>query len=281
MKFGVYGLLWTPKLTGGEMFVLEKTKKMGFDGIEVSLIPSLIDSVPTADFRKAGKDLGIEFVTSTGLDAQTNIISGDPKIRRKGIDFLKKCVDKAAELGADVVAGVQYAPWAVFTGTWRTKDEIKYSVEALKEASEYAGKSKITFALEPVNRYEGYFLNTAEQGRELLKQIGSPYAKLHLDTFQMNIEEASMYEAIKATGKDLWHFHVCASYRGVPGTDLIDWQKVFKALKEIDYQRWMVIESFAPDNPDIVKNVSIWRQLAPSPDAIAKEGLAFLKKHLA
>ncbi len=280
MKFGVYGLLWTPKLTKDEMFVLERTKKMGFDGIEVSLIPSLIDTVPIPEYRKAGKELGLEFVTSTGLDAKTNIISKEAKIRRKGIDFLKKCVDKAAGLGADVVAGVQYAPWALFTGVWRTADEIKWSVEALKEASEYAGKNKVTFALEPVNRYEGYFLNTAEQGRELLKQVGSPYAKLHLDTFQMNIEEPSMYDAIKATGKDLWHFHVCASYRGVPGTDLIDWQKIFRALKEIDYQRWMVIESFAPDNADIVKNVSIWRQLAPSPDAIAGDGLAFLKRNL-
>lgn len=215
-----------------------------------------------------------------GFGPETNIISGDPKIRKSGVDYLKQCVDFASDLGSDILAGVVYAPWAVLSGKWRTKDEIRYCVESLQVVAEYAGNNKITLALEPVNRYEGYFLNTAEQGLELIRQISSPYVKLHLDTFQMNIEEPSMYKAIISTGKDLYHFHVCASYRGIPGTDLIDWEKVFLALKNIQYRRWSVIESFAPDNPEIAKNVSIWRQLAPRNDAIAKEGLAFLKRSL-
>ncbi len=280
MKFGAYGLLWTPKLTREELYVLDKCRQMGFDGIEVPLLSYMIDTLPYADLKRAARETGIQYTCSTGLDRETSIISDDSKTRRKGIDFLKRCLDKAAELGSDVLSGVVYAPWAVLSGGWRTRAEIDHCVESLREVAEYAGRNRVALALEPVNRYEGYFLNTAAQGLELIREVGSPFVRLHLDTFQMNIEEASMYDAITSVGENLYHFHVCASYRGIPGKDLIDWQKVFKALKEIHYEKWLVIESFAPDNPEIARNVSIWRQLAPSNDAIAKEGLAFLKSHL-
>ena len=281
IKFGAYGLLWTAKLTRDELFILEKCKSMGFDGIEVPMLSHMISSLPIADLKRASREIGIQYACSTGLDRNTSIISDDLKIRRKGIEFLKQCIDSAADLGSDVLAGVVYAPWAVLSGAWRTQEEINRCVESLKEVAEHAAKQRVALALEPVNRYEGYFLNTAEQGLELIRQVASPYIRLQLDTFQMNIEEASMYDAIRSVGKDLYHFHVCASHRGIPGKDLIDWQKVFQGLKDIHYDRWMVIESFAPDNPEIARNVSIWRQLAPSSDAIAREGLEFLKRNLA
>ena len=280
IKFGAYGLLWTARLTREELFVLDKSRQMGFDGIEVPLLSHMIDTLPYAELKRVARETGIQYTCSTGLGRETSIISDEAKTRRRGIDFLKRCIDQAAELGSEVLSGVLYAPWAVLSGAWRTRAEITHCVESLREVAGFAGSRSVTLALEPVNRYEGYFLNTCAQGLELIREIDSPFIKLHLDTFQMNIEESSMYEAITSAGRDLYHFHVCASHRGIPGKDLIDWSKVFQGLKEIHYDKWMVIESFAPDNPEIAKNVSIWRQLAPSNDAIAKEGLEFLKRHL-
>ncbi len=131
-----------------------------------------------------------------------------------------------------------------------------------------------------MNRYEGYFLNTAEQGKALVKDIGHEQVRLHLDSFQMNIEEQSMYAAVKTAGKDLYHFHVCASHRGIPGTGHFEWDEIFRAFNEIGYSNWLVIESFEPNNPNIAANVCIWRDLAESSDAIAKEGSDFLRKML-
>ena len=68
------------------------------------------------------------------------------------------------------------------------------------------------------------------------------------------------------------------------GTGLVDWEGVFGALAEINYNRWLVIESFTPAVKEIAAATCIWRDIAPSAESLASEGLAFLRemvdKHL-
>lgn len=208
-----------------------------------------------------------------------NIIDSENFIRKQGVDYLKRCVEIVSELNGDVLSGVIYAPWGKFTGSVRTREEWEYCKEELWEVAEFAKERRVYLAIEPVNRFETYFLNTASEARKLIEEIGHPNIKIHLDTFQMNIEENNIYEAIKTAGGLLYHFHCCASHRGIPGTGHIEWNEVFKALKEVNYQRWLVIESFIPAimNEEFGKQVAIWRKIA-SPDEIASEGLKFLKK---
>ncbi len=280
MKIGVYGLLWTSGITINDLFILDKCLEFGLDGIEIPLLSYVQEKLPVLELKSRADDLGLELITSTGLEEKTSIISEDRKKRERGKTFLKKSIDIAHELGSDQLSGVIYAPWALLKGRRRTDWEYENCVESLREVADYAKSAGVYLCLEPVNRYEGYFLNTAEQGKALLKDIGHKYVKLHLDSFQMNIEEQSMYEAVKTAGEDLYHFHVCASHRGIPGTGHIEWDEIFKAFKEIGYDNWLVIESFAPNNPNIGAKVCIWRDLAESSDAIAGEGSAFLRKML-
>lgn len=280
MKIGVYGLLWTSGITIDDLFILDKCREFGLDGIEVPLLSYMQEQLPFRELKSRADDLGLDLITSTGLEEETSIISEDKQKRERGKAFLKKSIDLASELDSDELSGVIYAPWAVLKGRRRTDWEYENCVESIREVAEYAESAGVYLCLEPVNRYEGYFLNTAEQGKALLKDIGHKYVKLHLDSFQMNIEEQSMYEAVKTAGEDLYHFHVCASHRGIPGTGHIEWDEIFKAFKEIGYNNWLVIESFEPNNENIGANVCIWRDLAESSDAIAREGSAFLRKML-
>lgn len=280
MKIGVYGLLWTSGITINDLFILDKCREFALDGIEIPLLSYMQKTLPVRELKTRADDLGLELITSTGLEEETSIISENKQKRERGKTFLKKSIDIASALGSDELSGVIYAPWAVLKGRRRTDWEYENCVESLREVAEYAECAGVYLCLEPVNRYEGYFLNTAEQGKALLKDIGHKHVKLHLDSFQMNIEEQSMYEAVKTAGEDLYHFHVCASHRGIPGTGHIEWDEIFKAFKEIGYNKWLVIESFEPDNRDIAANVCIWRDLAESSDAIAREGSAFLRKML-
>jgi len=277
VKIGVYGLLWTPGITIKDLFILGKCREFGLDGIEVPLLSYVQEHLPVAELKSKAADLGLKLIASTGLEEKTSIISEDGKKRERGKKFLKKSIDIAHELGSDQLSGVIYAPWAVLKGRRRTDWEYANCVESLREVADHAEQAGVHLCLEPVNRYEGYFLNTAEQGKALLKDIGHKYVKLHLDSFQMNIEEQSMYGAVKTAGEDLYHFHVCASHRGIPGTGHIEWDEIFKGFKEIGYDNWLVIESFEPNNPDIGANVCIWRDLAESSDAIASEGSRFLR----
>jgi len=278
VKYGAYALIWAPEFGEEQLYLFDKVKEMGFEGIEIPLGYPFLRSLPVSGIKKKIEQTGLQCVCSTGLDEERNIISSQQEKRQKGIKFLQECVKIAADLGSDVLAGVLYAPWGGFTGESRTSDEWNYCKEGLMKVAEVAKRYSLFLAIEPVNRFESYFLNTAEDAKRLIAEIGHPNIKMHLDTFQMNIEEDNLYKAIKTAGELLYHFHCCASHRGIPGKGHIDWIGVFKALKEVGYKRWLIIESFTPQAAkEFGKQAAVWRDLAPTPDSIAEEGLKFLK----
>jgi D-psicose/D-tagatose/L-ribulose 3-epimerase len=170
--------------------------------------------------------------------------------------------------------------------TWQaTPDErardLDLLVSQLRLLADDAADHGVTLCLEPLNRFETSFINLAAQGIEVIDRVGRPACQLMLDTFHMNIEESTMGAAIRAAGPRLRHFHASESHRGVPGTGHVPWAEVAQALRDIDYDGPVVIESFSAQVKAIARAAAIWRPLAPSQDAIAFEGLSFLKKVLA
>ncbi len=114
----------------------------------------------------------------------------------------------------------------------------------------------------------------------MVKEVNNPALKMHLDTFHMNIEEKNQAASIRKAGKYLAHIHACGSDRGTPGGDHIDWPSIAQALKDINYQGDIVIESFTTKIEVIARAAAIWRKIEPTRDEIAVKGLAFLKKTL-
>ena len=276
MKYAAHSLMWTPEFTEKDMGLFDKLKEMGFDGIELHL--NHPESLPVEKIKEKMQDTGMNCTFTAALEKKNNPISPDQKIRERGIASLNELVDVVAELKGDVLSGVIYAAWGEFTGKMRTEEEWDYCKKSLFKSAEYAEKKGVVLALEPVNRYETYFLNTAEDTRKLVEEIAHPNVRVHLDTYHLNIEEESFYKAIKTAGDYLYHLHVCENNRGIPGTGHIQWQEIYRALKEINYNRWAIIESFVPAIEEIARMTAIWRKVAPSADAIAREGLKFLKQ---
>jgi len=277
MKYGAHSLMWTARFTEKDLGLFDRLKQMGFDGLEIYVNADSIDSLPREKIKEKMRETGMECTISTGLGENQNVISPDENKRKNGVAYLKKAIDLAVELGTDIVSGVLYAAWGEFTGKMRTQQEWNYCKESLLQAAEYAKEKNVILGLEPINRYETYFLNIAEDARKLVEEINHPNIRIHLDTYHLNIEEESFYKAIKTAGEYLCHFHVCENNRGIPGTGHVPWDDVYKALKEINYNRWAVIESFVPAIEEIARMTAIWRKLAPSADVLAEEGLKFLK----
>jgi D-psicose/D-tagatose/L-ribulose 3-epimerase len=276
VKFGVHLYLWAERLDVLALKLIKKIKDMGFDGVEIPLTE--LEAIDMEKTKKELKRHDIVGIGSLGLPLDKDITSGDEATRKRGIEFMKRCVEAISELGGDSINGVVYTSWGKITGKPRTEIEWKYSVESLKEVCRYANKYGVTFGLEPVNRFETYFLNTAADAVKLAKAVGEPNIKVHLDTFHMNIEEKDFYQPIKDVGPMLWHMHCCESDRGMAGTGHVDWEGVFRALSEVKYDRWIVVESFTMDMEKIAASTAIWRKMAPSADALASEGLKFLKQ---
>jgi len=276
VRFGIHLFLWAEQFDDSALPLIKKAKDVGFDGVEIPLMP-----LETIDIEKTKKELeknDMQCLGSVGLPLDRDLTSGDEATRRRGIEYLKRCAEVVSELGGDSINGVVYTAWGKITGKSRTKEEWRLSVEALKEVCRHAKDYGITFGLEPVNRFETYFLNTAADAVKLAKDVGEPNVKVHLDTFHMNIEEKNFYQPVKDVGDLLWHIHCCENDRGIPGSGHIDWDGVFRALSEISYDRWLVVESFTPEIEKMASSTAIWRKIAPSADALASEGLKFLKE---
>jgi len=275
IKFGVHLFLWTERFDESAIPLIRKAKNMGFDGVEIPL--GHLEAINVEKTRKELKRQNMECLGSVALSLDHDLTSENEETRRRGIEWMKRCVKVTSDLGGDIVCGVIYIAWGKITGKSRTEAEWQRSVDALREISRFAQEYDVTLGIEPINRFETYFLNTASDAVKLAKDVGEPNVKVHLDTFHMNIEEKNFYDPIKEAGDLLWHMHCCENDRGIPGTGHVNWNEVFQALSEINYDRWLVVESFTPEMEEIAASTAIWRKVAPSADAIALEGLKFLK----
>ncbi len=277
-RFGVASLIWTEDFTEKDLPLIEKAKELGFDVLDINVAHP--ERFPAEKVSEKIKEVGIEVVTTIGMPQDSNIIHPDPAMRKQGLNTLKKMVDINVEIGSEIIAGVIYASWGYITGKPRTEQEWKWSVENMREAAEYAKtKGDIVMAVEPVNRFETHFINIAEDAVKYCQEVGTGNMKILLDAFHMIREEMSFTDAVNVCGKEyLGYVHVCENNRGIPGTGLVPWREFFTALKNIDYDGPLSIESFDPGFEELNRLCAIWRNFADTGEELAVQGLKNLKE---
>ncbi|MCW5976908.1 MAG: sugar phosphate isomerase/epimerase [Bryobacteraceae bacterium] len=276
MQFGIHSLLFTETFLEKDLPLLDKCKAMGFDAVEI--IPFDPDNFPARKVKTAAGDLGLTINTGYGMPAEYNIISPEPAVRRRGIDFSKKLIDLSNEAGARVFGGMIYCGWGYLTGRMRTAEEWQWGVEGYREIASYAeGCSDLVLGIEPVNRFESHFINIAADAVRFIEDVGSENVKVHLDTFHMIREEDDIPSAVRGAGAHIGYVHACENQRGIPGRGQVPWAAFFQALKDAGYDGCVTIESFDPNMEKIAKLCCIWRKLADSPEQLATEGLRYLR----
>lgn len=270
--------IWVSPLTDqGLASLVPKVRELGFDAIEF----------PVENVGEWDPGLAAELLAEHGLGSSLcaafppgRDLLTDAEEVRSTQEFLRTCVDIAVRIGCPAVGGPMYS--AVGRRWLLDGDERRRTLDrlvvALRPVVEYAGELGVTLALEPLNRYETSLINTAEQGLEVVHAVGSPALGLLLDTYHMNIEEKSPADAIRLAGPHVVHVHASASDRGAPGADHVDWQAIAAALRDIEYPGTLCIEAFTPELPAIAAAAHIWRPVAPTQDALARNGLAFLRE---
>ena len=278
MRFGINSFLFTSPFTTQSTRLFPKFKKWGFETVEIPIeAPEHIDS---AKVKAALDKNGLVCGSVCACMGPGRDFRGSAKDQREAMKYCKALIDHMVVLGCPSLIGPVYSVVgkADAVEPKQQKKEFALVVKNLKVLAAYAEKKGVQICVEPLNRFETDFLNTCDKGLQLIKAVGSPALKLHLDTFHMNIEEKNQAVAIKKAGKLLGHFHACGTDRGTPGNDELDWKPIVKALKSIKYKGDVVIESFTTDVKVIARAAAIWRRIEPTRDEIAVKGLKFLKK---
>lgn len=278
MKFGVNTFVWvSPCTTQAVKDLAPKVKSMGFDILEVSIEnPDLIDVKAVKEILKENQ---LEGIVCGAFGPNRNICSSDPKIRENAQAYILWLIDAAAQLDSGTICGPMYSSVGKdhLEDPNERQEEWQMAVSGIKEMAVYGAKKGVKLAMEPLNRFETDMINVVSQGLKFIEETGMENVGLHLDTFHMHLEEKDSAEAIRKADKKIFHFHACENDRGVPGTGQVRWNEIATALKDINYQGPVVIESFTNQVKEIARAVCIWREIAPSQDAIAVQGLKFLK----
>ena len=275
MKYGVNTMVWTMRIGEAQAPLLSRIREWGFDGVELFLSPQEPANIRVVKHMLDTIRLGR--TTCVVLPRDANLISGDASMRKRGLDFLKHCVERTADLGARLMCGPLYAGLGVMTGRARTHEEWQWAADGLAAAAQRGQQLGVTLCIEPLNRFETYFLNTLNDAAALVRAIAEPNLRIHFDSFHANIEECNVAESLRAVGKEIGHVHMSENDRGIPGTGHNDWRGILRALAEVGYDGWLTIESFAQPEPELAAAAAIWRDLAPSGDELARRGLEFIK----
>ena len=277
MKYSMNMLLWTDSVLDEKYVpVMERLKQMGYDGIELPIFDPQPDKY--AALGKRLDSLGLERTAVTVSGADNNPISPDAANRKRAVENLKKAVDCCTASGSQLLVGPFYAALGQFSGQGPTLDEWKWGLDSLRPVAEYARKVGVGLALEPLNRFEIYFLNAQADAARFATEIGIPGCGTLYDTFHANIEEKDVGRAVQAVAKTVKHVHVSENDRSTPGSGQVKWAETFAALKAIGYDGWLTIEAFGTAMPSVATATKIWRRMYQDEDQLARDGLAFMKK---
>lgn len=277
MIYGINTFLFTSPFTTSDFHVLEKCREWVFDSVEIAVED--VAHIDGKQLRKALNDNGLICGSACSVTGPGRDLRGSREDQQRSLDYIRWLLYLMSEVDCPVCMGPLYS--AVGRAEMVEKNEYNRQwalvVGHLSTLSDYAAQRNINLALEPLNRYETDFVNTAEQVMNLVRDVGRDNIGVLLDTYHMNIEEKDPAKAIRTAGDRLFHFHACGCDRGTPGNDHINWEPIVAALKSIGYNKSIVIESFSTEVKVIAKAASIWRKFEPSQEDIAVKGLQFLR----
>jgi sugar phosphate isomerase/epimerase len=221
---------------------IRRLAKYGYESIEISGEPYTYD---TKDVKRILDENGIRCWGSITLMVEgRNMVAGDEETREKSVQYVKDTVTMVKELEGYEVSIVPGEVGKVMADS--TPDaEWQWAVDGMKEIHEHAQKEGIKLAVEPINRFETYFISRADQAKALADAT-SPDVGICLDTFHLNIEEADPYEAIRNAGDRLVDLHVADNNRLACGMGQWDWSRVVDILREIGYDGALTVEFVAP-----------------------------------
>jgi len=267
-------LLWTTQVTEEHYPLLAHLKELGFDGVEVPVVVG-----EEAAFVELGAELDrleLKRTAVTVLDATANPVSPDAAVRRQANQTMRQAIARTTAMGANLLCGPFHSAHKVFSGEGPTDDERERCVGVLRGVAEDAELSGVTLAVEPLNRFECYMMTTVADARRIVDAVDHPSLTVLYDTHHMHIEEKNVTDAITRCGSAVGHVHVSENDRGTPGSGQVAWADSFAALRKIDYDGWLVIESFSRLDPQFAAVVHLWRDMDPI-EEIAEKGLAFIR----
>lgn len=221
---------------------IARLAKSGYDAIEISGEPERYD---TKAVRKLLQDHKLTCWGSVTLMlADRDLLAKDEAQRAASVKYVTDTITMVKELGGQEITIVPSTVGKI-KPQGSPDEEWQWAVDSLKQCYAHGSKAGVRLALEPLNRFETYFLSRHDQALALAEAVG-PQCGICLDVFHMNIEEQDMYQAIRNSKGRLNDFHVADNNRMACGMGALDWTRIIGTLKSAGYDGALTVEFVAP-----------------------------------
>lgn len=250
--------------------VCTRVAELGYTGLEIApftLAPRITDvtAAKRSELRRQAEAAGVRIIGLHWLLAKTegfHLTSPDAAVRKRTGEYLGELARAAADLGGDILVLGSPVQRNLAEGMSRTQgdelaaDTISHCLAALEQ-------TKVYLCLEPLTPAETNFMTTAADGVRLIRRIGNPFVRLHLDVKAMSSEGPPVPDIIRANREFLHHFHANDPNKRGPGFGATDFRPIFRALRDVNYTGWVSVEVF---------------DYSPDPDTIAGESIRYMRE---
>jgi sugar phosphate isomerase/epimerase len=244
--------------------------ELGYTGLEVApftlaLRITDVSVARRAELRRQAEAAGVRIIGLHWLLAKTegfHLTSADPAVRKQTGAYLAELARAAADLGGDILVLGSPMQRNLPPGTSREQGDER-AADTLTHCLPTLEQTRVFLCLEPLTTAETNFMTTAAEGVRLIRRLGHPFVKLHLDVKAMSSEGPPVPEIIRANAEDLHHFHANDPNRRGPGFGEVDFRPICRALKDVSYSGWVSVEVF---------------DYSPDPDTIARQSIRYLRE---
>jgi len=234
---------------------IKKVADLGFDGVELAVRdPKYLEVEKIINLMKEC-NLEVPAIGTGQAYGEEGLSFSDPNeiIRKMAVERINDQIMFASNFDAQVIIGLIRGK---INESVSQAEAEEWTIDCLRKCAELAKEYNIRLTLEPVNRYESNFINTIVEGIEFIQRVGVTNLGLLIDTFHMNIEEVSIEDSIIQAKDYITHVHFADSNRWAPGCGHLDFKKIIKTLKKIDYQGYVSAEILPLPNPDAAARIT-------------------------
>ena len=227
----------------------------GYQGVEIApftLVKEGVEEI-SRDKRKQMvqdmKNAGLECVGLHWLFVPPpqglHFTTTDKDLRMKSIEYLKKLIDFCGDIGGEIL--VFGSPNQRRTVEGQSVEEATKNYEdGLLRVADLAKSRNVKILIEPLTHVETNVINTLEQAMKIINNIGHSAISTMFDFHNSVDETEPLPNVIKKYFSHIDHVHVHNMDGTLITTDAIpeDYIPVFKALKDLNYKKWISLEIF-------------------------------------
>lgn len=253
---------------------MQRLKDCGYDGIEFAAEPYALDG---EELRRKMDSYGLCCTSLCGIfSEERDLSSGDETVAQRAVQYVKDSVDLAVKVGAPLmiivpspVGRTAPPPGCSHERAWRN------AVKNVRLAAEYAAGRHVVLAVEAINRYETYLVNTMEKNLKFVRETAHPGVRMMADCFHMSLEERDILQSLRMAAHELVHVHIADNTREAAGMGRSDFKGILRTLREIGYEGSLTME-FLPRiaNPYAAQDMDSHAKLM---DAYAKQSIEYMK----